>query len=221
MRTEINLLRNYPKTIRNTKERFEKKSPQDILIARKFDYEYFDGDRKYGYGGYYYNKKYWENTASDFIDYYKLNSNSSILDIGCGKGFMLYEIKKKLPNIKIKGIDISKYAINNAKEEVKKYLQIGNASKLEFDDNSFDLITSIVTLHNLNYDDCAKSLQEINRVSKKDSFITVDAYSNSEEKVLMEEWNLTALTVMHVDEWKKFFIKNNYNGDFFWFNPLS
>ena len=132
---------------------------------------------------------------------------------------MLYEIKKKLPGIEIKGIDISEYAITKSKKEVRRYLQIGNAVKLEFENNKFDLVTSIVTLHNLNREDCAKSLQEIERVSKKNSFITVDAFSNSQEKKLMEEWNLTALTVMHTADWINFFLQNNYSGDFFWFKP--
>jgi len=219
MRTEIDLLKNYPKTQRNTKERSNKKTAQDISIARKFDEEYFDGNRKFGYGGYYYNKKYWEKTVIDFINYYKLDNQSSILDVGCAKGFMLFEIKQALPGIEIKGVDISQYAINNSKKEVRKYLQIGNASKLDFDDSRFDLVISLVTIHNLNREDCAMSLREIERVSKKNSFITVDAYSNIEEKKLMEEWNLTALTVMHTDEWKSFFFENNYNGDYFWFKP--
>ena len=219
MKTEIDLLKNYPKTKRNTKDRSDKKTSKDILIARKFNKDYFDGDRRYGYGGYYYNKKYWESTAKDFIDYYNLDNSSSVLDIGCAKGFMLYEIKKKLPGIEIKGIDISEYAITKSKKEVRRYLQIGNAVKLEFENNKFDLVTSIVTLHNLNREDCAKSLQEIERVSKKNSFITVDAFSNSKEKKLMEEWNLTALTVMHTADWINFFLQNNYSGDFFWFKP--
>ena len=98
----------------------------------------------------YYHKKYWEKTVIDFINYYNLDNQSSILDVGCAKGFMLYEIKQALPGIEIKGIDISQYAINNSKEEVRKYLQIGNASNLDFEDSRFDLVISLVTIHNLN-----------------------------------------------------------------------
>lgn len=221
MGKEINLLQKYPKSKRDTKFRNLNKTKKDQEIAKLFERDFFDGERKHGYGGYYYNSKYWTEVAKDMIDYYKLNENSSILDVGCAKGFLLYEFKKIIPNINVQGIDISKYAIDNAKEEVKKYLSLGNAKKLPFKDNSFDLTISLVTLHNLNETDCASAIKEISRVSKKNSFITLDAYSSEEEKQYMDEWNLTALTVMHVDEWKKFFLKNNYKGDYFWFNPLN
>tara|TARA_Y100000590_G_C15730617_1_gene1016887 strand:- start:2463 stop:3122 length:660 start_codon:yes stop_codon:yes gene_type:complete len=219
MGVEINLLKNYPKTKRNTKDRAEKKSKEDIAIARKFDKEYFDGDRRYGYGGYQYNSKFWEPVVPDFIKHFNLSNNSSILDVGCGKGFALYDFKKALPGLEVQGIDISNYAIDNAKEEVRSFLTLGNATNLPYPDNYFDCVISIVTLHNLDRADCAKGLSEIERVSKGKSFITLDAYADLNEKKLMEEWNLTALTVMHVDDWKKFFEENNFNGDYYWFKP--
>ena len=219
MGKEINLLKNYPRTVRDTSLRQKNKSESDEEIARRFDYDFFDGERKYGYGGFNYNEKYWKNVIPDFIDFYSLNNDSSILDIGCGKGFMIYDFLKYLPEINIKGIDISEYAIKNCKEEVKDNLIIGDAKNLPFDDNSFDLIISIVSIHNLGINDCSKSLSEINRVSKKNSFITVDAYKTEEEKQLMHDWNLTALTIMSCNEWVSFFKENNYKGDYYWFKP--
>jgi SAM-dependent methyltransferase len=219
MKKEIDLLKNYPKTKRKTEERYKTKKDENIQIARKFGKEFFDGDRDFGYGGYEYNSKYWKDVVSDFIKYYQLDNNSSILDVGCAKGFMLFEFKKYLPNIKIRGIDISEYAINNSKEEVKKHLDVGTASNLPYEDNSYDCVISITTIHNLNREECGKSLREIERVSKKNSFITVDAYSNDYEKKLMSQWNLTALTVMHTNEWKIFFEENGYSGDYYWFKP--
>ena len=219
MGIEIDLLKNYPKSKRDTKERVKTKTIADIKIARKFGKDFFDGERKYGYGGYVYNPKYWFNTTKDIINFYKLNNKSSLLDIGCAKGFMLFELKKHLPGLKIRGLDISKYAIDNAHPDVKKYLDVGNAIKLPYENNSFDCIISITTLHNLHIKDCDQALKEIQRVTKKNSFITVDAYSNENEKKLMEAWNLTALTVMHTDDWKIFFNKAGYTGDYFWFKP--
>ena len=64
-----------------------------------------------------------------------------------------------------------------------------------------------------------KSLQEINRVTTQGSFITVDAYRDEEEKARMFAWNLTAKTILHVDEWKELFDEANYEGDYFWFIP--
>ena len=105
-----------------------------------------------------------------------------MLDIGCAKGFMLYDLKKEIPGIKVRGVDISKYAIKNAKREIKKYLKVANAKKLPFPNKSFDIVIAINTIHNLNKKDCAKSIKEINRVCRGKSFITVDAYRNFREK---------------------------------------
>ena len=218
MGKEINLLKKYPKTKRDLKSRLIKKTSNDRAIARKFGYDFFDGDRKNGYGGYYYHPRFWNEVVKDFIKFYKLNKKSKILDIGCGKGFMLHDFKQAIPEITVRGIDISKYAINNSLLSVRKYLKIGNAKKLNFPDNYFDLTISITTLHNLNLNDFKKSITEIQRVSKK-SFITVDSYRNEEEKKRMDAWNLTALTYMHRKDWIQLFKEINYTGDYFWFIP--
>lgn len=216
---KINLLKNYPSTKRNLTKRNNLKSKKIQNIAKKFGKDYFDGKREYGYGGYYYHKKFWKKVVQDFKKFYKLTNKSKILDIGCGKGFMIYDLKKLLPKANIRGIDISKYAINNSKKEVKHLLKLGNAKKLQFKDNTFDLIISINTLHNLNKKECSMALKEINRVSKKNAFITVDAYNNTKEKKRMYAWNLTAKTIMHEKEWIKFFKENNYKYDYYWFKP--
>lgn len=216
---EIDLLINYPKPKRDINKRLENKTESVRLIARKFDKDFFDGDRKYGYGGYNYNPKFWEPVIPTFKKYWNLDSNSSVLDIGCGKGFMLYDLQRLIPGISIAGIDISAYAIQHCKEEVRDFLKVGNASKLPYKDKSFDVVISINTIHNLDKEECAQSLKEISRVSKKASFITVDAYKDEEEKKNMYAWNLTAKTIMSVEEWKSFFKRNGYQGDFFWFTP--
>ena len=216
---EIDLLKNYPKTKRDLSQASIERTDEVRLIARKFDKDFFDGERKYGYGGYNYNSRFWTTVVKDFADYYKLKDGSKILDIGCGKGFMIYDFLQYNKKFIIKGIDISDYAIENCMNEVKDNLEVGNANKLEFEDDYFDLVISINTIHNLEKDECAKSLREIERVSKKDKFIIVDAYKNDEEKKRMFAWNLTAKTILHVNEWKAFFRENGYTGDYFWFTP--
>jgi ubiquinone/menaquinone biosynthesis C-methylase UbiE len=156
---------------------------------------------------------------STFQNHWKLDSNSSVLDVGCSKGFMLFDLARIIPGISIKGVDISEYAINNSKIEVREYLQIADAQSLPFNDNSFDVVISINTVHNLDKIECANALREIERVSRRNSFITVDAYRNDEEKKRMYKWNLTAKTIMHVEEWKSFFDSIGYTGDYFWFIP--
>ncbi|RXJ66622.1 methyltransferase type 11 [Halarcobacter ebronensis] len=219
MGIEIDLLKNYPKTKRDLKQRADEKTEEVRSIARKFDKEFFDGERKYGYGGFKYMSRFWQPVIPTFIEHFNLNENSKLLDVGCAKGFMLFDIKEAIPNITLKGVDISTYAIENAKEEVKPFLQVANAKNLPFEDNSFDVVISINTIHNLEKDECAKALKEIERVSKGKSFITVDAYRNEEEKEAMYAWNLTAKTIMSVEEWKNFFKEVGYTGDYYWFVP--
>ena len=219
MGQEIDLLINYPKSKRNLDERMNNKTEKDREIARKFDKEFFDGDRKHGYGGLRYNPIYWGNVIKTFQKHWNLNSDSTILDVGCAKGFMMHDFNQQIPNIKIKGLDVSKYAIENSIDSMRHNTEIGDARNLPYNNESFDYIISINTIHNLDKKDCAKSLREIERVSKKGSFITVDAYNNEEEKNRMFKWNLTAKTIMSVDEWKKFFKENNFTGDYFWFIP--
>jgi ubiquinone/menaquinone biosynthesis C-methylase UbiE len=124
-----------------------------------------------------------------------------------------------IPGITVRGIDISAYAIENAKEEVKDFVSVADARELPFEDNSFDCAISITTIHNLDYEGCVQALSEMERVSPGKGFITVDAYENEEEKRRMDAWNLTAKTVLHHDEWRELFDKAGYKGDYFWFTP--
>ena len=219
MGIEIDLLANYPKTKRNVKERGAEKTEEDRRIARQFGKEFFDGDRKNGYGGFNYFPRFWQPVIPTFQEHFDLSSKSSVLDVGCAKGFMLHDLAELIPGIRVEGVDISEYAIANAIEDMKPFVQVADARKLPFLDKSFDVVISINTIHNLDRDDCAQALREIERVSRQKSFITVDAYRNQEEKLLMEAWNLTAKTMMHVEEWKKFFDEVGYTGDYYWFIP--
>lgn len=216
---EVNLLDKYPKSNRPIEERFKSINGEIRQIARKFDKEFFDGDRLYGYGGYKYNTKYWTETVKRFKDYYKLNDACKILDVGCAKGFMMYDFKKLMPNCKVFGVDISEYAYENAMEDMKPFIKIASADELPFEDNYFDLVISINTIHNLEISRCKKALKEIQRVSKKNCFITVDSWTNEKEKEKMEMWNLTAKTYMHREEWINLFNKVGYDGDYYWFIP--
>tara|TARA_B100000795_G_scaffold258266_1_gene232226 strand:- start:2702 stop:3361 length:660 start_codon:yes stop_codon:yes gene_type:complete len=219
MGIEINLMQNYPYSQRDITGRLESKTNQDRLIAMEFGKEFFDGSRSHGYGGFSYNSRFWTNVVPDFVKHWQLKKGDSILDIGCAKGFMLYDLNKHLPNLKLHGVDISEYAINNVKEEVRDYCQVANAISLPFNDQSIDVSISITTLHNLEEKDLIKALLEIERVTCKGSFITLDAYRNNEEKERMEAWNLTAKTVKHVDDWKEFFQDVGFTGDYYWFIP--
>lgn len=219
MGQEIDLLINYPRTKRNVKERGQTKTEEDRALARQFGKDFFDGDRRHGYGGFNYHPRFWQPVVPTFQQHFNLKAGSQVLDVGCGKGFMIYDFIQLVPGIRMSGIDISSYAIQNAMEPVKPHVQVADARSLPYKDKSFDLVIAINTVHNLEKNELAKSLQEIERVSKGKSFITVDAYRNEEEKEAMYAWNLTAKTIMHVDEWKAFFKEVGYTGDYFWFIP--
>jgi SAM-dependent methyltransferase len=219
MGREIDLLKNYPKAQRNLEERAAGKTDEQRAIARQFGREFFDGDRSTGYGGFSYMPRFWQPVIPTFVDYWGLSANSSVLDVGCAKGFMLYDLQQAVPDITVAGIDISEYAIDNAKPEVRDKVSVADAKALPFDDNTFDIVISINTIHNLAREECATALREIERVTRRGSFVTVDAYRDAQEYDRMMAWNLTAKTIMSVDEWVAFFDEVGYTGDYYWFIP--
>lgn len=183
-------------------------------LAKKWDYDYWDGDRRINYGGYNYIPGRWEPVAKLMADKYKINSNSKILDIGCGKGFQLYEFKKLFPTCEVNGIDISSYAIKNAKTEVKDFLKLGCASSLPWPDDYFDYVFSINTLHNLCISKLFNSIKEINRVSKGNAYICIESYRNELEKQNLLYWQVTCESFYSTDDWLWIFDKNGYDGDY-------
>ena len=236
--SEINLLDKYPRSDRPIEERgarklagwgriflnTEDRTNQEIIMeqlllraVRKFDKEYFDGDRLYGYGGYYYDPRFWTETVKRFRDYYGLAEDASVLDVGSAKGFMLYDFKKLMPKLKISGIDCSSYAREHALEEVKPFLRAGDAASLPFPDKTFDLVISINTVDHLPLEECKKAIREIQRVSKRDSFITVNAWRSNEDRERFLKWNVTALCAMAVCDWTLLFKEIGYTGDYYWF----
>ena len=219
MGREIDLLEHYPRTKRDVVERGATKTEDVRRVARQFGKEFFDGERQYGYGGFKYFPRFWQPVIPTLQQHFGLTASSSLLDSGCAKGFMLHDLAELIPGITVKGVDVSDYAIEHSMDDMKLNVQVADARVLPFADKSFDVAISINTIHNLDREGCAKALREIERVSCKGAFITVDAYRNQEEKERMFAWNLTARTIMSVDEWVAFFKEVGYNGDYFWFVP--
>ena len=189
-------------------------------ISKKYDLNYWDGNRKYGYGGYKYIPGRWEKAAQKLIKIYKLNNKSNILDVGCGKGFLLYEIKKILPKIKITGIDISSYGLKYSKKEIRKFLLKKDIRKpLKYKSNQFDLVISINTLHNLEIDSLIQAIKEIQRVGKK-HYVCTESYKNNKELFNLQCWALTCESFFSKREWIWLLKNNGYNGDyeFIYFN---
>lgn len=182
-------------------------------VALQWGKDYWDGDRKYGYGGHRYDGR-WRSVAEEIVQHYGLGPGASILDVGCGKGFLLYEFSRVLANARVAGLDISEYAVANAKEEVRPFLSVGHAARLPFEDRSFDLVVSINTLHNLYIYDLWSALREIERVGRGARYVVVEAYRHEREKVNLMYWQLTCRAFHTPAEWEWIFHQTGYMGDY-------
>lgn len=212
---EINLLKRCPQTKRNLQERHAAQNPENITRAREYGFEYFDGTREQGYGGYYYDGR-WVPIAQDIITHYNLKPGNRILDIGCAKGFLVKDLMQVSPQLEVFGLDISKYALMHCEPEVIGRLHLGCATSLPFPDKSFDCVLSINTLHNFDEKDFKVALHEIMRVSKGKSYIQVDAYTTEEERDIFLNWVLTAKSHHFTSEWISIFNDLGYTGDYGW-----
>ena len=154
-----------------------------------------------------------ERWPTPWSQHYGIKPGDRILDVGCGKGFMLYDFTQAVPGVEVTGIDISKYAIEHAKEEVKPCLQVANAAKLPFPDQSFDLVISINTLHNLYCYDLYTALKEMQRVGRKSKYLCVESYRREEEKVNLMYWQFTCEMFCTPQEWQWWFEQTGYTGD--------
>lgn len=181
-------------------------------LAKKWDFDYWDGDRKICYGGYKYMPGRWAPVAESIVKHYGLKAGDKVLDIGCGKGFQLFELLKACPGLEITGIDISDYAIANSPEEIRDRLQVGNANNLPFKDKEFDFAFSITTLHNLHCYDLDKALREMERVGKN-KYLCVESYRTEEEKANLLYWQVTCEAFNTPEEWDWWFKQTGYTGD--------
>lgn len=215
----MGVLKNFVSSLhKQTKRDYIKRMVNDKVncseIAKKYEKEYWDGDRKFGYGGYKYIPGRWKDVAQKLINTYNLKSGSSVLDVGCGKGFLLHEMKLLLPDLKIAGFDISKHALAEAKVEIKKDLFIHSAQKTyPFEDNQFDLVISLGCLHNLKIFELESALKEIERVGKQ-GYIMLESYRNEKELFNLQCWALTCESFFNQNEWIWIYEKFGYKGDY-------
>lgn len=182
-------------------------------LAKQWAFEYWDGDRRINYGGYRYMPGRWAPVGQAMIDHYGIKPGDKILDIGCGKGFQLYELTQLLPGVEVYGIDVSGYAIENAKEEIKDRLQVGNATSLPYPDKHFDFVFSLNALHNLHCYDLDKALREMERVGKGNKYLCVESYRTEEEKANLLYWQVTCEAFNTPEEWEWWFKQTGYTGD--------
>ena len=215
MQQEVNLLDRLPKSKRNVKERGAAKTSEAIAISREYGFDYFDGSRDYGYGGYRYDGR-WLPVAEDIVRHFNLRSGQRVLDVGCAKGFLVKDLMTVCPGLEVFGLDISRYALMHCEPEVVGRLHLGTAEYLPFPDNSFDAVLAINSIHNLERSGVKLALQEIQRLASGKGYVQVDSYRTPEQKEVFESWVLTAKFHDYPSGWKELFREAGYSGDYCW-----
>ena len=185
-----------------------------MVIAKKYEFDYWDGDRRHGYGGYKYLPGRWKPVAEALIKLYDLSNDSSILDVGCGKAFLLYELQLLLPQATIVGFDVSHHGLASRHPDFHGELFIARAQDpFPFSDKSFDLVISLATLHNLRLPEIEVALSEIERVGHQ-AYVMLESYRNERELFNLECWALTAESFLDDSEWVWLYKKIEYSGDY-------
>ena len=201
-------------TKRNYIERMLKDKVHCMLKAKEYGFDYWDGDRRYGYGGYRYLDDRWRKVAKPLIKTYDLKSDAKILDVGCGKGFLLYELRRILPGAEVVGFDISGHGLDNAKEEIQDNLFRYRAQdRYPWGDDYFDLVISLGCLHNLRIFELETALKEIERVGKN-KFVMLESYRTEQELFNLQCWALTCESFFDTAEWIWLYKHFGYSGDY-------
>ena len=185
-----------------------------MLKAKEYESDYWDGHRRYGYGGYKYLTGWWKPVAEALIEKYNLTSASSVLDVGCGKAFLLYELKLLLPELRVEGFDISQHGLASAKEEIRDSLFSHRAQEpYPYDDNAFDLVISLGCFHNLRIFELETALAEVERVGRQ-GYVMLESYRNELEQFNLQCWALTCESFFDSKEWCWIYEHFGYTGDY-------
>ena len=215
MKRELDLVTSlHMATKRDYLGRMNDSKVEAMIIAKQYGAEYWDGDRKYGYGGYKYLPGRWAPVASKLIEIYKLKAGSKILDVGCGKGFLLYEMQLINPEIEIYGFDSSQHGLDSLHPDlVGKFHKQKAQETFPYPNKFFDLVISLGTFHNLHLPELEKAVTEVQRVGKS-GYIMVESFRNEQEMFNLECWALTAETLLSVEAWEWLYKKFDYTGDY-------
>lgn len=208
----------FSKTHNSSKREYIKymnsEKPQCMSIAKKYSKDFFDGDRKYGYGGYVYIPNRWNDVVKNIENYYCLNHNSKILDAGAGKGFFIKDLRDSINSSHIYGFDISSYAVENCHNDIKQNFFVHDIrNKLDFNDKYFDLLTCFGVLHNLKIFELKETIKEFNRISKN-QYIWVESYRSDLELFNLQCWAKTCESFFSPDEWTWIFKEFGYKGEY-------
>jgi len=182
--------------------------------AKEYEFDYWDGDRRHGYGGYQFLPGRWQPVAEALIDHYGLKAGDKVLDVGCGKAFLLYEMQLLIPELQLVGFDISSHGLAERHPDFKGTLFRHRAEDAyPFADHEFDLVISLTTLHNLRLFELQNALAEITRVSRH-QYVMLESYRNEQELFNLQCWALTAESFFDTDEWIWLYEHFGYMGDY-------
>tara|TARA_Y100000588_G_scaffold388554_1_gene489007 strand:- start:205 stop:879 length:675 start_codon:yes stop_codon:yes gene_type:complete len=190
------------------------RTAKNKIVAWKLGKEYYDGDRMNGYGGFRYDGR-WAKVIPNIVSEYGINEGSAVLDVGCKKGFFMYDLKQLFPGIKVRGVENHPYPIESAMEAVKGDIVLSPYEKLPYEDGEFDFVLAFASIYMQNFGGVVDALREIQRVGKGKSYVTLGAYHTLKDKELFQEWTLLGTTVLHIDEWLEVFQEVGYTGDYF------
>ena len=211
---EVNLLRRYPRAKRNIARRRQAQAASRE-IAMRYGFEYFDGAREQGYGGYHYDGR-WVPVAKDIVAHFGLRAGDRVLDVGCAKGFLVKDLIDVCPGLEAYGLDISGYALRNCHPDARGRLVRGTADRLPFRDGFFRAALCINVVHNFERERCMRAIREIDRIAPGRGYIQVDSYRDEAEREVFRDWTLTALTYGPPDFWRALFAEAGYTGDYYW-----
>jgi ubiquinone/menaquinone biosynthesis C-methylase UbiE len=185
-----------------------------MIKAKEYEYEYWDGDRRYGYGGYKYMPGRWKPVAEALIKRYGLKAGSKVLDVGCGKGFLLYEMQLIEPGLELYGFDISVHGLKTRHPSLNANLHNQRAEEeFPWENKYFDLVVSLGTFHNLHLPELERAIMEVERTAKN-SYVMVESFRNEQEMFNLECWALTAETILSVKAWEWLYNKLEFSGDY-------
>ena len=203
----------HKRTKRNYLARMEDDKVACMMRAKEYEFDYWDGDRRFGYGGYKYDGR-WKVVAEALIKLHGLQDGVKILDVGCGKGFLLHEFKQLLPNSEVVGFDVSKHGIKDAPEAIRPHLFNYRAQDAyPFGDKHFDLVVSVGVLHNLRIFELKTALEEVERVGKN-KYVMVESYRDEAELFNLQCWALTCESFFDTAEWIWLYTHLGYTGDY-------
>jgi SAM-dependent methyltransferase len=184
-----------------------------MLKAKEYEFDYWDGDRRFGYGGYSYDGR-WKPVAEQMMEQYGLSGDSRILDVGCGKAHVLRELQILLPDAELVGFDISKHGIGDAPEEIREHLTLYRAQDAyPYGDDHFDLVISMGCLHNLRVFELKSALAEVERVGRQ-KYVMLESYRSEEELFNLQCWALTCESFFDTAEWIWLYEHFGYSGDY-------